>query len=445
MKELDNFTKGQKYLTIVRSVSKDDLVKNAELKDDYLALSSVKFVPASGAATRMFTAFYEFLNTKEFNDSVNIFFDNIDRFAFYSDLKIFIDKNDVNCETLDGKLKVIDYLLYGLKYGALPKALIKFHINNGDVTKSIDEHVKEAHNYLDDKKQIHFTISKDHEELFNEYTKKFTDVQISYSFQKEETNQIAVDFDNKPFIKDNGEILYRPGGHGALIANLNDIDADVIFIKNIDNVCHDNYLEETIDNKKLLASIGYEIKAKVSNYLKSIEHGTYNLDEIKSFIEQCLKINLLVDFDVEIAKEILDKPLRVCGVVKNEGEPGGGPYIVEDEKYTSLQICEKAELDLENPSVKEMFDTSNYFNPVDLVCFVRDHNGIKFDLMKYVNKDRYFISNKSFEGRALKAIELPGLWNGAMHNWNTIFVEVPLATFNPVKTVNDLLREKHQG
>jgi len=445
MKELEKFKSGQKYLKIVKAVSKEELLTCDKIDEGYKELNSVKFVPASGAATRMFTAFYEFLNTSEMNDSVQTFFDNNTKFAFYDDILSFIKENDVDCASLEGKKRIVDFMINGLNYGNLPKALIKFHIENDVINTPIDEHVKEADAYLNENKAIHFTISNNHEALFNDYTNKFDDVNISYSFQKEETNTLAVDQNNEPFVKGNGEVLYRPGGHGALIANLNDIEADLVFIKNIDNVCHDNHLNVTVDHKKRLASIGYDAKTKVDAYLKAIEANDYDLSEIKTFIEEFLKIQITAPFDLVLAKEILDKPLRVCGVVKNQGEPGGGPYVIQDEKYTSYQICEKAELDLTQPEVKEMLDHSNYFNPVDLVCFVKRFDGSKYDLMNYVNDDRYFISNKTFEGRDLKALELPGLWNGAMHNWNTLFVEVPLETFNPVKTVNDLLRDKHQG
>jgi hypothetical protein len=445
MNELNKFKNGQKYLTIVKSVSKNELLTNENVNDEYKALDSCKFVPASGAATRMFTAFYAFLNTSELNESVEHFFTHIEKFAFYSDLKEYISEHKVDVSLVEGKKQVVDFLLNGLNYGNLPKALLKFHLEGEKVNTPIDEHVKEANEYLDKTKEIHFTISNNHEALFNDYTKRFDGIEISYSFQKEETNTLAVDLNNEPFVKGDGEVLYRPGGHGALIANLNEINADMIFIKNIDNVCHDRYLSETVESKKLLASIGYEAKKKVDTFLKAIEDGQCDLEEVKTFIEEYLKIEILADFDLALAKEVLDKPLRVCGVVKNLGEPGGGPYVVQDEKYTSYQICEKAELDLTKAEIVEMLEQSSYFNPVDLVCFVKNYKGEKYDLMNYVNEDRYFISTKSFEGRELKALELPGLWNGAMHNWNTLFVEVPLATFNPVKTVNDLLREKHQG
>jgi hypothetical protein len=250
---------------------------------------------------------------------------------------------------------------------------------------------------------------------------------------------------NAPFVLDNGEVLYRAGGHGALIENLNDLDGDIIFIKNIDNVCHKDHSKDTIDSKKMLASVGLEVKDQIDAHIKTLHEGNFKLDEIKAFIHSTLNITFKSELTKEKALAILDRPLRVCGVVKNQGEPGGGPFIVDNGDYTDLQICEKAEIDLNNPAYVDILNASQFFNPVDLVCFVRNYAGAKYNLLDYINKDRYFISEKTYKGRALKALEHPGLWNGAMHNWNTLFVEVPLSTFNPVKTVNDLLRQGHRS
>ena len=266
------------------------------------------------------------------------------------------------------------------------------------------------------------------------------DIKVSYSFQKPKTDTLAVDMDNNPFMMENGELLYRPGGHGALIENLNDIDGDIIFIKNIDNVCHRDYIEDTVTSKKKLASIGYAFKEKIDGYIKALLSGDYDIVEIKEFISNELNINFKGEMAKDKALTFLNRPLRVCGVVKNQGEPGGGPFLVDNGKYSDLQICEKSEIDLDDKNQYELFSASEFFNPVDLVCFVKDHRGEKFNLLEYVNEERYFISQKTYKGKDIKALEHPGLWNGAMDKWNTLFVEVPLSTFNPVKKVNDLLR-----
>jgi hypothetical protein len=379
-------------------------------------------------------------------DFVKTFFDNLEEFAFYDDLKPYI--TDFDEASSESRVKMLECLLTtGLQYGKLPKALLKVHKEGEKSVTPINEHVYEAQEYLNpDKKQLHFTISKEHEELFCDFIKGYVQqgLDITYSFQKKETDTLAVNPDNTPFLLNDGQPLYRPGGHGALIENLNDIEADIIFIKNIDNVCHKDYVDKTIEWKKRLAAAGHAIKIRIDRYLELICEGSYDLGELRDFIEDELNIKFKAGFDVELAKKILHRPFRVCGVVKNQGEPGGGPFVVDNGQYSDLQICEKAELDLANEKIKAILDSSDYFNPVDIVCFVRDYKGDKYDLTQYVNEERYFISKKSYEGRDLKALELPGLWNGAMHNWNTVFVEVPEITFNPIKTVNDLLKKGHR-
>ena len=247
-------------------------------------------------------------------------------------------------------------------------------------------------------------------------------------------------------------MLFRPGGHGALIENLNEIDADVVFIKNIDNVVPDHLKPETVHYKQLLAGILVELQQKTFHYLRLLDEKNCSADtikEIKQFIEKdlcCILPQDIAEQDlVAVLKEKLNRPMRVCGMVANEGEPGGGPFLVYNaDGSISLQILESSQIDMNDPEKKDMFEKGTHFNPVDLVCAVRDYKGHKFDLVKYVDKATVFISYKSKNGKDLKALELPGLWNGAMSDWNTVFVEVPLTTFNPVKTVNDLLREQHQ-
>ncbi len=446
-KFIDMFKKGTQFVNIVSAVSSEELTFSDHISTAYTSEECIKFIPASGAATRMFKNLYEFLDNQVETDFVNVFFDNLEKFAFYK----LLDLSGLDKNRLEDRVQIVDKVLNtDLNYGQLPKALIKMHTYESVATTPIDEHIYEGESYLDSESvNLHFTISKEHEALFNAYVenalKDKQDIDITYSFQKKETDTLAVDMNNAPFVLENGQVLYRAGGHGALIENLNDLNGDIIFIKNIDNVCHKDHSKETIDSKKMLASIGLEVKAQVDGHIKSILENDFDLAQIQAFINSVLNIRFKNELTKEKALEILDRPLRVCGVVKNQGEPGGGPFIVDNGDYFDLQICEKAEIDLENPEHLEILNASKYFNPVDLVCFVRNHRGEKFNLLDYINKDRYFISEKTYKGRKLKALEHPGLWNGAMHHWNTLFVEVPLSTFNPVKTVNDLLRQGHRA
>ena len=434
----------------------------------------VKFVPASGAASRMFKNLFEFLgadyNTPK-TDFEKKFFDHIHSFAFY---------NDLNAACMDNTGKDIDALMAGkeykpivanlleaagLNYGALPKGLLKFHRYADGVRTPLEEHLVEGALYAagrTGKVNVHFTVSTEHRELFTKlveeevavYAMKYgVEYDVSFSEQKPSSDTVAADMENNPF-RDKGKLLFRPGGHGALIENLNDLDADVIFIKNIDNVVPDRLKEDTVTYKKLIAGVLVTLQKQVFEYLELLDGGNYThaqLEEIIRFLQQtlcCRKLDIkdLEDADLVIyLRKKLNRPMRVCGMVKNVGEPGGGPFLAYNADGTvSLQILESSQIDMNDPVKKEMFEKGTHFNPVDLVCAVRDYKGNKFDLVKYVDKATGFISYKSKNGRELKALELPGLWNGAMSDWNTVFVEVPLSTFNPVKTVNDLLREQHQ-
>ena len=435
----------------------------------------VKFVPASGAASRMFKNLFEFLGA-DYNipktDFEKKFFDHIHSFAFY---------NDLNAACMDNTGKDIDALMAGkeyksivanlleaagLNYGALPKGLLKFHRYADGVRTPLEEHLVEGALYAAGKTgkvNVHFTVSTEHRELFTKlveekvavYAKKYgVEYDVSFSEQKPSTDTAAAAMDNTPFRDKNDKLLFRPGGHGALIENLNDLDADVIFIKNIDNVVPDRLKEDTVTYKKLIAGVLVTLQKQVFEYLELLDGGKYThaqLEEIIRFLQQtlcCRKLDIkdLEDADLVIyLRKKLNRPMRVCGMVKNVGEPGGGPFLAYNADGTvSLQILESSQIDMNDPVKKEMFEKGTHFNPVDLVCAVRDYKGNKFDLVKYVDKATGFISYKSKNGRELKALELPGLWNGAMSDWNTVFVEVPLSTFNPVKTVNDLLREQHQ-
>lgn len=484
--QLNYFTTGFPFLQIVDAASiQRGILKLSESEEEkYLNAwetylrgdkTVTKFVPASGAATRMFKDLYSFLNTTydaPETDFEKTFFDHIEEFAFYDALSIACkEKLGKTAEELirEGKYKsVVKILLFseGLNYGNLPKGLLLFHAYKEGNRTPVGEHMTEGALYAKDKNgnvNIHFTVSPEHKELFEvlvasrklSYEIKLdSKFKVSYSIQKPSTDTIAVDMNNQPFRNEDGSILFRPGGHGALIENLNDIDSDIIFIKNIDNVIPDRLKKEESKQKKLLAGVLVSIQKRAHDYLKAMTSGEVSSDQLKEILtftqEELMIDNRDQSFDNDealknylIAK--LDRPFRVCGMVKNEGEPGGGPFIAVNPDHTaSLQILESSQIDQNDSHATEAFKNGSHFNPVDLVCGVKCYKNNKFDLPRYVDKNTGFISLKSQNGRELKALELPGLWNGAMSNWNTIFVEVPISTFNPVKTVNDLLRPEHQ-
>ncbi len=485
--QLACFEKGFPYLKLSAAASVENGgIMKAEDKDfeRYLAAWNaykdgekkiVKFVPASGAASRMFKNMFEFLGAdydKPTTDFEKKFFDHIHDFAFY---------NDLNAACMDNTGKNIDALLSeqnykaivsnlleaaGLNYGALPKGLLKFHRYADGVRTPLEEHLVEGALYAAGKTgkvNVHFTVSTEHRALFEklvaakvgEYEAKYgAKYHISFSEQKPSTDTVAADMENKPFRDKDGKLLFRPGGHGALIENLNDLDADIVFIKNIDNVVPDRLKADTVIYKKLLAGVLVTLQKQAFEYLELLDSGHYSHEQLETiirFVQQqlrCRRTDLkeLEDADLVIyLRKKLNRPMRVCGMVKNVGEPGGGPFLAYNPDGTiSLQILESSQIDMNDPEKKAMFEKGTHFNPVDLVCAIRDYKGRKFNLLEHVDKATGFISYKSKNGKDLKALELPGLWNGSMSDWNTVFVEVPLSTFNPVKTVNDLLREQHQ-
>lgn len=483
--QLSFFKNNFPFLTIIKAATlTEGIIQPTEKQqtsylqiwEDYLSKnkSVVKFVPASGAASRMFKDLYEFTESTESipnNKNTISFFDNISRFAFYSELnKVCIEKNGKSIETLIASREyktIINMLLLqeGLNYGGLPKGLLLFHsYSDGTKRTPLEEHLVEGALYAktSNKVNLHFTVSAEHRTLFEQlvskkksiYEKQYnTSYKVSFSEQKPSSDTIAANENNEPF-RENGNLLFRPGGHGALIENLNDIDANIIFIKNIDNVVPDSMKPTTVRYKKLLAGILIDLQNKTFAYLKELESTTITeekLKEIETFCEkslfnqspQCKKENIEECRAYLYAK--LNRPIRVCGMVKNAGEPGGGPYLtVNKDGSVSPQILESSQINLQNPTEKAIMMNATHFNPVDLVCGVRNYKGEKFNLTQYVDPDTGFISVKSKNGKELKALELPGLWNGAMSDWNTVFVEVPIETFNPVKTVNDLLRKEHQ-
>lgn len=434
----------------------------------------VKFVPASGAASRMFKDMFAFLDASydaPTTDFEKAYFDNIEKFAFYDELDKACLKNEgkgIKALIADGSYKaVVANMLQekGLNYGQLPKGLLLFHKYVEGARTPMEEHLVEGALYAvsGGEANVHFTVSHEHKSLFEkkveEKAKMYADrfgikYNISFSEQKPSTDTIAANPDNTPFRNADGSLLFRPGGHGALIQNLNDIDADVVFIKNIDNVVPDRLKDDTVEYKQLLAGILVSLQEKAFGYLRQLDSGVYNheqLEEIIRFVQRdlcCRKADIKEFEDADLViylRKKLNRPMRVCGVVKNVGEPGGGPFLTYNQDGTvSLQILESSQIDKNNKDYMRMFTEGTHFNPVDLVCAVKDYKGEAFNLPDYVDRSTGFISSKSKGGKELKALELPGLWNGAMSNWNTIFVEVPLSTFNPVKTVNDLLREQHQ-
>lgn len=436
----------------------------------------VKFVPASGAASRMFKNLFAFLSAPydvPTTDFEKEFFEHIKKFAFREALCEKCRENEgMRIKELisAGNYKaVVSNLLEakGLNYGQLPKGLLLFHeYGEDEVRTPMEEHLVEAALYASSNgvANVHFTVSHDHLELFKAkvaekvklYEEKYgVKYNISFSEQKPSTDTIAANTDNTPFRNDDGSLLFRPGGHGALIENLDEIDADVVFIKNIDNVVPDRLKKDTVTYKQLIAGILVTLQKQAFEYVELLESGRYNhakLEEIIRFLQRdlcCRKPDIKELEDAELViylRKKLNRPMRVCGVVKNVGEPGGGPFLTYNSDGTvSLQILESSQIDKNKEEYVKMFTEGTHFNPVDLVCATKDHKGNHFHLPDYVDPSTGFISSKSKNGKELKALELPGLWNGAMSDWNTVFVEVPLSTFNPVKTVNDLLRDQHQA
>ena len=465
----------EKGIIIPTTEERDEFLKTW---DNYVSQAShkvIKFVPASGAASRMFKNLFEFIDSKNESPTTEFekkFFTEIRKFAFFETLnKACEASSSKSIETLisNGCYKdIVKTLLNkeGLNYGSLPKGILLFHKYEEGSRTPLEEHLAEAALYAagkSGKAYVHFTISAEHKPMFDqllsrtveECAKRYgVDFDISFSYQKPSTDTIAATPEGEPFRNDDGTLLFRPGGHGALIENLNDLEGDIVFIKTVDNVMPDKLKEDTITYKKLLAGILVSLQTKIYEYLHILDNGVYSMNDLLEML-QFLQKKLFTKNpetkhleDTELAiylKEKLNRPIRVCGMVKNVGEPGGGPFLAYNQDGTiSLQILESSQIDMTDKVSKDMFEKGTHFNPVDLVCSLKNYKGEKFYLPSFIDKNTGFISKKSKSGRDLKALELPGLWNGAMSNWNTVFVEVPLSTFTPVKTVNDLLREQHQ-
>lgn len=458
-----------------------DLQQHIDYYDqESVALQVIKFVPASGAATRMFKELFQWMETLQAGKTADTlcaedpaartFFEKLPSLAFWDDLKVYMAEHGYDAEAClvqQDYLPLLRYLLEddGLGYAQLPKGLLKFHRYTHQARTPLEEHLVEGVHYGKDQQQqvkLHFTVSHEHREKFIEhaadvleaYERAFgVQFQLSYSLQKPSTDTLAATNCNEPFRNTDGSLVFRPGGHGALIENLNELHDDIVFIKNVDNVVPDGLKATTIQYKKALGGLLLYMRRKVFGFMELLDTGTLTENQyhdLRQLAIQDLSIDPALlpatfDGDLERLKDLLDRPIRVCGMVKNLGEPGGGPFWVRHAQNgsLSLQIVESSQVNLQDAEQKQIFAQATYFNPVDLVCSLRNHKGEKFDLTRFVDPDTGFISLKSKDGKDLKAQELPGLWNGAMAHWITLFVEVPLITFNPVKTVMDLLRAEH--
>lgn len=482
--QLARFQKGFPYLRLLSAAAVGDGITTLDAAhrqslvgrwEAYKAQGHhiTKFVPASGAATRMFKDMFDFLNAP-YDEPTTAFekqyFGHITRFAFYPALD---DACHVNCgmgvEALmaEGRYKdVVENMLgeEGLGYGQLPKGLLQFHDYADEARTPVEEHLVEAAQYASSNgvADVHFTVSGEHRAAFEEllarvvpayettYGVKFN---VGLSEQKPDTDTVAANADNTPFRTEEGRLLFRPGGHGALIQNLSDLESEIVFIKNIDNVVPDRLKADMVSWKQSMAGLLVQMQQRAFEYLRLLDSGKYGHEEILDIIDfvlhdlQTRREDLKDMEDAELVNFLrtkLNRPMRVCGVVKNEGEAGGGPFLAyNSDGSTSPQILESSQIDPNNAAYQQMFREGTHFNPVDLVCAIRDYKGGRFSLPLFADPETGFISHKSKNGRELKALELPGLWNGAMSDWSTIFVEVPVSTFNPVKSVNDLLRPQH--
>ena len=486
IKQLTIFKKGIPFAKVVEAASAGNGIEvlSEKRQTDFASLFDskkneldlLKFTPASGAATRMFHFLHCFLEQFNFekdginewlqkkeNKDLKRFFSVSEKFAFSALVTESLHKKHPDFAYFEkGKqfYFFINEMLEetGLNLNETPKGLVPFHKYGENYVTAFGEQLYEAAYYATSNgiANLHFTVSEEHEEKFK---KRYEEIQeavenktkikfnISYSFQKKETDTIAATLENKAFLDENDDLIFRPSGHGALLENLNEVDADIVFIKNIDNVVSQNYVETIAFQKKVLAGKLISLQQETFEFVEELNSSNSSeetLNDAALFISKELNIKN-IPINKEAILQILERPIRICGVVENTGAPGGGPFLIKDKNgNVSYQIVEMSQIDLNNPQQRALVEKATHFNPVDLVCGVRNYKGEKFDLLQFSDPDAGFISNKSHNGKPIKALELPGLWNGAMANWNTVFVEVPQITFNPVKTVNDLLNPVHQ-
>lgn len=498
-KQLAYYRQGPNYLKLSRPCTVKDGIapvtskQRKKLIDLYEREAGryklIKFVPASGAASRMFADWFSVIEKGSFGSGElnRKFFRDLKKFPFFPLIKEdktgkeLLDKKDIK-----GLLKFI-LSPDGLNYGDFPKALIPFHrypsgnsnshssgtfagvILNAKGNKlrtALEEHLLEATGYIagtSGVSRIHFTLSTEHKQAVTKYLKKIMakdecfgreKYDITFSFQSVLTNTIAVDEANLPVRDEAGRLVFRPAGHGALLTNLNNLDADFIFVRNIDNIAPELISKENLPFRKMLGGMAMKTQKEIFSFLHDLKAGETDSSYIEKMVKYCsrrLNITFPQSFakqtkkkKVEVLLSLLDRPLRVCGMVKNDGEPGGGPFWLEEKDGSqTLQIVENGHVDKRNPEQSAIWLQAKYFNPVDMVCCIKNYRGEKFVLDNYVDKDAYLISSKNEKGIKLKALEVPGLWNGGMAYWNTVFVELPLRVFNPVKTVYDLLRPEH--
>lgn len=487
IRQIEIFRKGIPFANIVEAASADKGIRvlSEEEQEELVSkfenrkaeLDLLKFVPASGAATRMFKFLHQFLENfsleeddmdsflqRKENSDLKKFFSSMDEFPFsemvFERLKKKYPDFDKFNKGKQNYLFVHEMLEEtGLNFSHTPKGLVPFHKYKDSYITAFGEQLQEAAYYAaaNGSANLHFTVSDDHEEKFKNRFQEIQDFieektgikfNISYSFQKKETDTVAATLDNDPFLDEDGSLIFRPAGHGALLDNLNEVDAHIIFIKNIDNVVSEKHVDAIAFHKKVLAGKLISLQETIFGLIEDLSSNKNSEESVKAalkFISEELKI-ADAPHNKEAILNVLNRPLRVCGVVENTGAPGGGPFLVKDEfGNSSYQIVEMSQIDLNNPHQKALVEKATHFNPVDLVCGVRNHRGEKYNLNDYADPNAGFISEKSHQGKPIKALERPGLWNGAMAKWNTVFVEVPLITFNPVKTVNDLLNDVHQG
>ncbi len=477
-KQLKLFERAHNFLHIEDYASLENGIQNIDNQIEKLIsfyetqktnLKLLKFVPASGAATRMFKDLIllheEAIHSKE----TDLFFNNILRFPFSDFIQRVLKKMNAHVDDLHEQKvanQLIEEILKNFNYTILPKALIPFHQYRNEIRTAFQEHFIESIQYCKNRQNkvyLHFTVGEKHQALFRLFLRSFISkyeelyhctFNVSFSVQDPKTHTIAVNLDNTPFIDKNGEILLRPAGHGALIKNLNDINADIIFIKNIDNVTVDSKKATTFEYKKALAGLLLQTQEKIFYFLNQLEKNTLSINTVLDFLQNKLNIKIPEKFNhfSDLEKQIfiktkLNRPLRMCGMVKNDGQVGGGPFWIKNQETgeITLQIVESAQIDLNDTQQKEIFESSTHFNPVDIVCSTKNFKGEKFDLEQFIDHNAYFISEKTHEGKPIKVLELPGLWNGSMADWNTLFVEVPSRTFSSVKTVLNLLKPEHQG
>ena len=481
-RQVAQLKRGTAYVKLIRPATIGDGIlrmspeqvkeMNQAFDEDKAYYQFTKFVPASGAASRMFKDLFTFIENGVETKFTEIFFAHIHCFAFAEDLNQACKKMfGIDMDELKNQKRQVDIvkallLEDGLGYGKLPKALLKFHHYEHFDRLALEEHLVEAARYAtsnDGTARLHFTVSPEHEQPFKDTVSQLIDryekqygvkYDISYSCQKPSTDTVAIDAEGNLFREKDGKLLFRPGGHGALIENLNDLGQEIVFIKNIDNIVPETRMETTVTYKKVLAGLLLRLQQQSFDYLEILDGGDVTeeeLHEIMTFAKEQLMIEIpgFVDqYDLyektDFLYDRLNRPMRICGMVKNEGEPGGGPFWVKNmDDEISLQIIESSQIDHNKADQEAIFKGSTHFNPVDLVCGCWNFKGEAFNLKDYVDPNTGFVSSKSKDGRELKALELPGLWNGAMADWITIFVEVPIETFNPVKTVNDLLKPMH--